>query len=51
MVDPAGSVSGVGSGLLGVYEASGFSLHAAGAAGALGAGCWLGASDGSGVGL
>jgi hypothetical protein len=51
MVDPFGNVSGVGSGPPGAYEASGFSRHAAGDAGALEAGCWLGVSDGSGVGL
>ena len=51
IVDPFGKVSGVGSGPLGAYEASGLSRHAAGDAGALGAGCGVGASDGSGVGV
>jgi hypothetical protein len=50
-VDPLGKVSGVGSGPLGWYEASGLAHVAGFAADVLVVGCGLGGSDGSGVGV
>ncbi|HET6758625.1 MAG TPA: hypothetical protein VFH20_05045 [Propionibacteriaceae bacterium] len=51
MVDPLGSVSGVGSGPLGWYEASGSAQRLGFDVDALEVGCGVGGSDGSGVGL
>jgi len=51
MVEPLGSVSGVGNTASGVYEASGLPHRAGLAGGALVVACGVGGAEGSGVGL